>query len=409
MNHDSQRFDVVIIGGGIVGTTLACALRQSSLRIALIEPAAVERQAVEHLFDLRVSAITRASQRIFETLGVWAAMEQQRVSPFREMHVWDKAQRGEIHFDSAELGEPLLGHIIENRVMTSSLFAALVTAENVVSMSGRSCQRIQHDPVGWQIELDNGAVLHSTLVVGADGSHSWVRQQQQIRVRGWDYDHTALVTYVKTALPHHATAWQRFLPSGPLAFLPLTDGYSSIVWSTRDAHARELHNMPSQEFAQQLEQAFESRLGAIEHVGARAIFPLRFFMAEHYIGDGLALVGDAAHTVHPLAGQGVNLGLADAASLAQVIVETARAKRPIDDSVALRRYERWRRAENLTMFVSMDGLQRLFDSEHSVIDGLRNTGMWCLNRLPLLKNGIIASAMGNRGDLPKLARGEPIS
>lgn len=409
MNNNTQTFDVVIIGGGIVGTTLACALRHTSLRIALIEPGSTDGYTVEHLFDLRVSAITRASQRIFETLGVWAAMQQQRVSPFREMHVWDKAQHGEIHFDSAELGEPLLGHIIENRVMTTSLFAALTTAQNVEVLAGRFCQRLQREPGRWQIELDDGTVLHSTLVVGADGSHSWVRQQQQIRVRGWDYDHTALVTYVKTALPHQATAWQRFLPTGPLAFLPLTDGYSSIVWSTRDAHARELQRLPSQEFAQQLEQAFESRLGAIEQVGARAIFPLRFFMAEHYISEGLALVGDAAHTMHPLAGQGVNLGLADAASFAQVMVETARAKRPLDDNVALRRYERWRRAENLAMFVSVDGLQRLFDNDQPLIDRLRNTGMWCLNRLAPLKNTIIASAMGSRGDLPKLARGEPIS
>lgn len=409
MSNNIQTFDMVIIGGGIVGTTLACALRHVPVRIALIEPSSVDSHAVEQLFDLRVSAITRASQRIFETLGVWSAMQQQRVSPFREMHVWDKAQRGEIHFDSAELGEPLLGHIIENRVMTSSLFAALDTAENVVVFAGRSCQQIQRDQAGWHIKLNDGTVLHSILVVGADGSHSWLRQQQQIRVRGWDYDHTALVTYVKTALPHQATAWQRFLPSGPLAFLPLTEGYSSIVWSTRDAHARELQHMATQEFAQQLEQAFESRLGAIEHVGVRATFPLRFFMAEHYISEGLALVGDAAHTVHPLAGQGVNLGLADAASLAQVLVDTLRNKRPLDDIVALRRYERWRRADNLAMFVSVDGLQRLFDTEHVLLDGLRNTGMWCLNRISPLKNWIIESAMGIRGDLPKLARGEPIS
>ena len=225
----SEKYDIVIIGGGMVGATLACALRQSSLRCALIEFTPGKTTASESQFDLRVSAITRASQRIFAALDVWPAMVAQRVSPFREMHVWDSSGQAELHFDSAELSEPQLGHIIENRVITSALFAGLQNASNIDVRQGQRCQRLQRLEAGWELTLADGSMLEAKLLVGADGSRSWLRDQAQIRVRGWDYAHTALVTYVKTALSHQATAWQRFLPTEPVAFLPLTDSYNSIV------------------------------------------------------------------------------------------------------------------------------------------------------------------------------------
>lgn len=402
------RYDLVIIGGGMVGTTLACALRQLPLRCALVEFQLPHHGVMEPQYDLRVSAITRASQRIFETLNVWPEMVAQRVSPFREMHVWDSRGTGELHFDSAELGEPQLGHIIENRVITSALFRGLQDANNVDVLSGRRCAQLQRVDSMWQLTLDDGTVLQTTLLVGADGSRSWLRDQLAIRVRGWDYDHTALVTYVKTALPHRETAWQRFLPTGPLAFLPLTDGYSSIVWSTQDEQARQLRDMDAAQFAKELEHAFASRLGAIEQVGPRAIFPLRFLQTEHYIHDGVAFIGDAAHTMHPLAGQGVNLGLTDAASLAEVIVEAHQQRVSIAATPVLRRYERWRRADNLPMLASVDGFQRFFGADQPMLNWIRNTGMGLLNHLPILKNPILEYAMGQRVDLPRLARGEAL-
>ena len=403
MSND-QQFDVAIIGGGMVGATLARALAQTRFRIALIEPQPPHPAHTDTLFDLRVSAITRASQRIFDALGVWQGMVARRVSPFREMHVWE-TQDKEIHFDSADLSEPYLGHIIENNVISASLYDGLERQANLQCLFGHSCKQLEHNAQGWQVELEDGSQLPATLLVGADGSHSWLRQQAQISVRGWDYDHAAVVTYVKTELPHQDTAWQRFVNKGPLAFLPLTDGYSSIVWSTQPDNAQRLCELPETEFAEELATAFAMRLGRITQVGPRAMYPLRFLMAEQYVKAGIALVGDAAHTMHPLAGQGVNLGLLDAAALAEVLHDASKARRSPGSLQTLRRYERWRRSENMSMLLMVDQIQRLFGNEQPLLRWLRTTGMDLAGRLPLLKDEIIEHAMGNRGDLPKLAKG----
>ena len=397
--------DVAIIGGGMVGATLACALGKTPLKVVVIDPNTADSPANKSKFDLRVSAITRGSQRIFEHLDVWQAMVAQRVSPFREMHVWEQRDAGELHFDSAELSEPYLGHIIENRVILSSLYQRLAQHSNIQLMLGQRCTSMQYEQDVWQLSLADGESLTAKLVVGADGSHSWVRQQCAITSRGWDYDQYAVVTYVKTTLSHQATAWQRFLHDGPLAFLPLTDGYSSIVWSTSPAHATQLLALSDQEFAAELAAAYEGRLGNISEMGARASFPLRFMDAEQYILPGMALIGDAAHTIHPLAGQGVNLGILDAASLFDVIQNALTAHQPIGAQKVLRRYERWRKSENMDMFVMVDQIQRLFGAQHTGLQWLRNLGMSGLDRLTPVKNLIIDHAMGgSRGDLPQLAR-----
>jgi 2-octaprenylphenol hydroxylase len=232
-----------------------------------------------------------------------------------------------------------------------------------------------------------------------------LRQQAQISVRGWDYDHAAVVTYVKTEKPHQDTAWQRFVNKGPLAFLPLTDGYSSIVWSTQPDNAKRLCDLPETDFADELANAFALRLGQITHVGPRAMYPLRFLMAEQYVKEGIALVGDAAHTMHPLAGQGVNLGLLDAAALAEVVQAAGNARRCPGSLQTLRRYERWRRSENMSMLMMVDQIQRLFGNEQPGLRWLRTTGMDIVGRIPLVKDEILEHAMGNRGDLPQLAKG----
>ena len=395
--------DVAIIGGGMVGATLARALAHSRLRIALIEPQPAQAEHPDTLYDLRVSAITRASERIFDALGVWQGMLARRVSPFREMHVWEE-QGKEMHFDSADLSEPYLGHIIENSVITASLYEGIEQQSNLTCRFGRTCRSLARTARGWQLQLDDGTTLQADLLVGADGSRSWLRQQMHITVRGWDYDHAAVVTYVKTEKPHQDTAWQRFVNRGPLAFLPLTDGYSSIVWSTQPDNAQRLCELSETEFAEELASAFAFRLGRIVAVGPRATFPLRFLMADHYVQEGIALVGDAAHTMHPLAGQGVNLGLLDAAALAEVLRDAQQARRPVASLQTLRRYERWRRCENMSMLMMVDQIQRLFSNNQPGLRWLRTTGMDLVGRLPLLRDEIIENAMGNRGDLPKLAR-----
>jgi 2-octaprenylphenol hydroxylase len=403
VSKNVAQFDVVIIGGGMVGATLAAALHDKRLSVALIEPQQMQ-VTFDSKFDLRVSAITRASQRIFESLGMWQSMQAMGVSPFREMHVWEQAGSSEMHFDSAELSEPYLGHIIENRVMLASMYETLQQQANLELISGLQCTALQKQDAGWLLSLQDGSQVSASLLAGADGSRSWLRQQLGMTVRGWDYTQTALVTYVKTEKSHQQTAWQRFLPGGPLAFLPLLEGYSSIVWSTQPRHAEELRDLPEQAFAQELEQAYDSRLGAIIETGPRACFPLRFLMAESYIDEHVALVGDAAHTIHPLAGQGVNLGLSDAASLAEVVTDALDQQQPINSHKVLRRYERWRRSENLSMLAMVDQIQRLFMPQPSALQWARNTGMGLVNKLAPVKHEVIQHAMGVRGDLPRIAR-----
>ena len=403
MSKNAAQFDVVIIGGGMVGATLVAALHDKRLSVALIEPQQMQI-TFDSKFDLRVSAITRASQRIFESLGMWQGMQAMGVSPFREMHVWEQAGSSEMHFDSAELSEPYLGHIIENRVMLASMYETLQKQANLELISGLQCTALQKQGAGWLVTLQDGTQINASLLAGADGSRSWLRQQLGMTVRGWDYAQTALVTYVKTEKSHQQTAWQRFLPGGPLAFLPLLEGYSSIVWSTQPRHAEELRDLPEQAFAQELEHAYDSRLGAIIETGPRACFPLRFLMAESYINEHVALVGDAAHTIHPLAGQGVNLGLSDAASLAEVVTDALNQQQPINSHKVLRRYERWRRSENLSMLAMVDQIQRLFMPQPSALQWARNTGMGLVNKLAPVKHEVIQHAMGVRGDLPRIAR-----
>ena len=401
-----SQFDITIVGNGMVGATLACGLAQelSSLSIAVIDTAApIEKPTLDN-FDLRVSAITRASENIYKNIGVWEAIKDLRISPYRDMHVWDSKGNGVLHFDSAELAEPTLGHIIENRVMLYALQQRLQSFNNVTLIAPARCKKLIENENQTVLLLDDDQVITSTLLVGADGSRSWIRQQANIMVRGWDYDQAALVTYVKTEKSHQQTAWQRFMPSGPLAFLPLPDGFSSIVWSTTPEHADELKNMPEADFKKALHIASDNTLGDIISCSDRAVFPLRFFAAENYIKPNLALVGDAAHTVHPLAGQGVNLGLADAAALAQTIIDAQQQGKAINAMSVLRKYERWRKADNLAMMVAVDSFKHLFGSELGLVQEIRNSGMNVINHSPIVKNTIIKQAMGLTGDLSRFAR-----
>ena len=409
MSTQEKQVDVVIVGGGMVGATLACALGDTALKVILLEAGSGQHALPEQGFELRVSAITRASQRIFETLGVWEKICAYRVSPYRDMHVWDATGAGVIHFDSAELGEANLGHIIENNVISLALYERLSAFENVEVITNSCTTQINITPENVSVTLKSGETIKSKLLIGADGSRSAIRQQFDIGVRGWDYDQTALVTYVKTEKPHAETAWQRFLPSGPLAFLPLPENYSSIVWSTAPEHAQQLLAMDDDTFCLALGEAFEHTLGRIESTGPRAAFPLRFFIANNFIGTRLALVGDAAHTIHPLAGQGVNLGLADVASLAEVLLDAVAAGRDIGSNKVLRRYERWRRADSLSLFVAMDGIKRLFGSDVPALRWLRNLGLTLTHKAEPVKNHVVRSAMGLAGALPRLSKGLPLS
>jgi 2-octaprenylphenol hydroxylase len=398
-------YDMVIAGGGMVGAALACALGNSPMSVALLEDTPLERSRPGAELDLRVSAITRASQRIFAAVGAWEGMLSWRVSPFREMRVWDAGGSGQIHFDSAALGEPLLGWIIENRVIQTALLEQVRELGNVELLCPAKLSLAGVREQGVHLQLQDRRELFARLLVGADGADSRVRHWARVDVGGWGYQQKAVVAAVGTEKPHRETAWQRFLPTGPLAFLPLHDGRCSIVWSTTLAQAEYLLELDEDAFALALGEAFGWHLGEITQVGPRGAFPLRLQHAHAYVKPHIALVGDAAHVVHPLAGQGVNLGLLDAAALAEVLLAAVAAGQDIGSLQVLRRYERWRKGENLLMLGVMDGFKRLFGSSLPPVRWLRNFGLNLTDRAGPVKNLIARRAMGLEGDLPKLARG----
>ncbi|HRD48190.1 MAG: UbiH/UbiF/VisC/COQ6 family ubiquinone biosynthesis hydroxylase [Candidatus Competibacter sp.] len=406
MHTNNTDYDLIIAGGGMVGSALACALGQSDLKIALLEGLPLERIRPGDDLDARVSAISRASQRIFAAVGAWDGMTAWRVSPFREMRVWDAGGFGQIHFDSAAIGEPLLGWIIENRVIQHALLERARQLPAVDLLCPAALEAIQAlDNDRWRVQLNDERAFTTRLLVGADGAQSKVRHWAGINTGGWKYDQSAVVANVRSAKPHQETAWQRFLPTGPLAFLPLHDGRCSIVWATAPEQADALLALDDAAFADALAATFDGRLGAIVDVGSRAAFPLRLQHAHAYVRPGIALIGDAAHVVHPLAGQGVNLGLLDAATLAEVLLEAIATGHDIGSLRVLRRYERWRKGDNLLMMGVMDGFKRLFGASLPPVQWLRNLGMSLTDAAGPLKNLIARRAMGLEGDLPRLARG----
>ncbi|MDH5191358.1 MAG: UbiH/UbiF/VisC/COQ6 family ubiquinone biosynthesis hydroxylase [Gammaproteobacteria bacterium] len=395
--------DMVIIGAGMVGAALACALAPTGLKITIVDTRPPP-QISDNEFDLRVSAITRASQNIFSALDAWDYMQQKRVSPFREMRVWDSQGNGQIHFDVAEIGEDNLGWIVENSIIQNALVDRLTQFNNVklVYPDRISDFNVNDDAV--TIELASGKQLQSRLLVGADGADSTVRKLSGITTRGWSYDQQGLVCTVRTSGHHNEMAQQVFLPTGPLAFLPIGDHTCSIVWSLSGDSAEQMSSLDDEAFLKALQSAFGYSLGTMLEVGPRAVFPLRLQHSTEYVHSRIALIGDAAHAIHPLAGQGVNLGLADAASLADVIQDALEQKRDIGALQVLRKYERWRKGDNLTMMAAMDGFKRLFGSQLFPVTGLRNLGLTLTNNLAPLKNIIMRQAMGLEGDLARLAK-----
>jgi len=395
--------EVLIVGSGMVGSTLAAALAREGVECIVIDSHAPVLSWPTESTDIRVSAITLASVAIFRALRVWNNMIELRVCPFREMHVWDSQGSGAIHFDSAELALAELGYIVENRVIQSTLIKALEALDAIQTRYPAELVSIERQDEHTVATLADGTTLSARLLVGADGGNSIVRRLNGITTHGWSYEQQALVTTVRPEYSHCHTAWQRFLPNGPLAFLPLNDNLCSIVWSTLPDHARSLLELDETVFTRELENAFEMKLGQIELAGPRASFPLRMRHADRYVDQRLALIGDAAHTIHPLAGQGVNLGLLDAAALAEVIVDARQRRRDIGAYATLRKYERWRKGDNMLMMAAMDGFKRLFSNDIGPLCMLRNLGLSLTNQLGPVKNIFMRHAAGLRGDLPKLA------
>ncbi len=405
-----QTFDVVVIGGGMVGASLALALGRAGMCVALVEQQAlkVSTLSLDDPWQPRVSALNEASVRWFEYLGVWQGMVAQRVCPYTHMTVWDGEGTGQIEFDAQAIalsssGAPL-GYIVENEVIRSALLHQLADS-TVQCFADQTRLEYRLSGQGGDVMLANGEVLQAPLLVAADGAQSQLRQVSGIAVNQKDYRHHALVTTVETEFSHRHTARQVFLDSGPLAFLPLPSRnghhYCSIVWSLLPDEADRIEALDDESFCTELGRVFEHRAGAIIGADRRLRFPLRRRHARQYHRQGVVLVGDAAHTIHPLAGQGVNLGLMDVAVLAQ---EMVRAVQRDDDWWAahiLDRYQRRRRGENAAMMAAMSGFQYLFGATDPEIRWLRNTGLKLTNKMLLAKALFMQQASGLNGDIPK--------
>lgn len=411
----STMYDLVIVGAGIAGASAAVALAKSGLRIALVDSqdprvaaAAASRSCVDD-FSARVSAITPANAQWLDDIGIWTHLKHEQVQPYANMEVWEELGSGRIQFDALDYQRPCLGYIVENSALLGACFAALDTISGckaVDSYFGARIRAIEFNRQQQVRELvfEDDTRLSATLLIGADGANSFVRRALNIPTREWDYQQSAIVCTVETEKPHEDTAWQRFSERGPVAYLPLRDTldrdhqkhahFSSIVWSLDTEQARLVYALDDQAFSAALARELEGRLGRLESVSERFMFPLRQRHAKSYVADQAVLLGDAAHTIHPLAGQGLNLGLNDVHALVEILQDAQSKDYELAHPVLLKRYQRQRKSENLAMMLGMEGFKRLFGSGDPLLRLLRNTGVKTVNEHTFIKRQIATRAMG---------------
>lgn len=396
----NKTFDVVIVGAGITGLTVAALLAQSPqsnrLRLTVIDAAARPVFSADDDVALRVSAVALGSAALLESVGAWEFVQDSRVGAYDRMRVWDESGHAHssaaLSFDAAEFAVPQLGFIVENVLLQQALLNVLDNSD-VELVFEAPISALQVEGQKYSVAIDNRS-FDADLVIGADGARSFVRKSVAISTRDWPYGQSAIVTHLTPEKPHQNTAWQRFLRDGPLGMLPLSDGRISVVWSTRENVAEQALTASDEELGKMLSAASDNVLGALTVAGPRGAFPLVARHAEKYVLPGIALIGDAAHAVHPLAGQGANLGLQDAAVLAQVI-STALAKDECPgDRPVLRRYERERKGENAQMMHLMTGLNRLFATDSTLVRELRVIGMRLFNNSGPIRDRAVKVALG---------------
>ena len=405
-NAAGQNYDVLIIGGGMAGLILAAALGSAGVSTAVIEPLAPEK-LLDTGFDGRTTAISAGSRNALASIGVWPGMGDE-AADILEIRVSDEHSPLFLHYDHAELDDGPLGHIVENRIIRSALLERLTTLSSVKLFFGRRVESLDREGQFARAFLSDGTTLVAQLAIATDGRGSPTRKAANIKVRQWRYPQIGIVCTVQHQYPHHGVAQEKFLPAGPFAILPMTGQRSSIVWTEKAELAPVLLELPDQEFAEELQIRFGDYLGDLEVVGPKFSYPLGLLHADHYIAPRLALAGDAAHAIHPIAGQGLNIGIRDAAALAEIIVDALRLGLDPGSVNVLEGYERWRRFDNTMMIAATDGLNRIFSNDVGPIKFARDVGLAAVNRTPPLKRLFMRHAMGVLGDLPRLIRGEPI-
>lgn len=408
----AEHFDVLIVGGGLAGAAMACELQDKlpqEKQIAILE-SQMELPEYGDEFDPRVVALTESSRQLLQRIGVWSSLK--RPSPFTHMSVWDGDGTGEINYDGSHLGKsndqaplsideqiPALGHIVENSHLVAALRQKVDSSGRVIWLSPKKLQDLQEVSSGqWQVTCDTGEVVTAELIVAADGAQSKVRELAEFPMRQWSYEQSAIVTTVKTQKSHNKTTRQSFLSTGPLAFLPLVDDAGdehscSIVWSADTEESKRLMSLSDEEFAVALERALESRLGAITSVDKRHCLPLIQRHAARYVKPGLALIADAAHNIHPLAGQGINLGFLDVEALVSSLEWAVNSGESLGGKACLQRYERQRMSHNLSMMAAMETFKRLFGSRQLAVRWLRNVGLKWVDKQSLLKRFFVRQAM----------------
>jgi 2-octaprenyl-6-methoxyphenol hydroxylase len=401
--------DIAIVGGGLNGNTLALALAQTGLRVTVIDADTKDAQKSAD-FDGRSYAMALTSTRLLEGIGVWGALVPD-AQPMLEIKVTDgRAGDGPspmfMHFDHAEIEEGPMGFMVEDRHLRPVLLDAVAAAASVTCLYGERVVAQDVSPSGITLTLDTGKSLRARLAVGADGRMSGVAARAGIRHTRWSYTQTALVCTITHELPHHGVAHQFFMPPGPLAILPLQNNRSSVVWSETSENAAHINALPDAAYLSILRPRFGSFLGEIGLAGARYTYPLGLSLAHYMVAQRVALVGDAAHGVHPIAGQGLNAGMRDIAAFSEVIAEAQRRGEDIGSDAALARYQEWRRFDNTALAVATDGFNRLFSNDNPMVRMARDIGMAAVNALPGLRRGVIREAAGLTGDLPRLMQGK---
>jgi 2-octaprenyl-6-methoxyphenol hydroxylase len=419
-------FDILIIGGGMVGASLACALRESTLRIGVIEavPLAASTQPS---YDDRTIALAYGSRRIFESIGLWADVAPE-ANPIERIHISDRGHFGFTRLSAADAGLPALGYVVANRALGAALIRQIEAAKNIEWLCPAEMQDIQLAPEAATVTVrhrDTHKTFTARLVVAADGAHSAVRQHAGIEAARTEYRQSAIVTNVTASLPHGNTAYERFTDTGPLAILPLPDNTPlqripapaalelpahrcAVVWSAREQEVEKILALSDAEFLNRLQERFGGRLGTFSRLGKRAAYPLALTKVKEHVRPRLVLIGNAAHTVHPVAGQGFNLGLRDVAALSEVLIDAVRANRDIGDVATLSPYADWRKRDNQMTSLFTNSLIRIFSNNFLPLAFARNAGLIAADLLPPVKRGFIRMTSGLSGRLPRLARGLPL-